>query len=55
MDKKIQLGFTHRFIPSNKSGARTTTLLLLHGTGGTEEDLIPMGREIAPNASHTQS
>ncbi|MGA9841610.1 MAG: alpha/beta hydrolase [Nitrososphaeraceae archaeon] len=51
MDKKIQLGFTHRFIPSNKSGARTTTLLLLHGTGGTEEDLIPMGREIAPNAA----
>jgi predicted esterase len=51
MDKKIQLGFIHRFIPSNKNGARTTTLLLLHGTGGTEEDLIPMGREIAPNAA----
>lgn len=51
MDKKIQLGFIHRFIPSNKSGARTTTLLLLHGTGGTEEDLIPMGREISPNAA----
>jgi phospholipase/carboxylesterase len=51
MDKKIQLGFAHRFIPSNKSGATTTTLLMLHGTGGTEEDLIPMGREIAPNAA----
>jgi predicted esterase len=51
MDKKIQLGFIHRFIPSTKSGARTTTLLLLHGTGGTEEDLIPMGREIAPYAA----
>lgn len=51
MAKKIQLGFIHRFIPSTKSGARTTTLLLLHGTGGTEEDLIPMGREIAPNAA----
>lgn len=51
MDKKIQLGFAHRFIPSTKSGARTITLLLLHGTGGTEEDLIPMGRQIAPNAA----
>src|SRR6266849_4527556 len=51
MDKKTQLGFTHRFIPSNKSEARTTTLLLLNGTGGTEEDLIPVGREIAPNAA----
>ena len=51
MDKKTQLGFSHRFIPSNKSEARTTTLLLLHGTGGTEDDLIPVGREIAPNAA----
>jgi phospholipase/carboxylesterase len=51
MDKKTQLGFTHRFIPSNKSEARTTTLLLLHGTGGTEEDLIAVGREIAPSAA----
>lgn len=51
MDNKNLLGFIHRFIPPNKSGARTTTLLLLHGTGGTEEDLIPMGRQIAPNAA----
>ena len=55
MEKKTKLGFTHRFIPSNKSEARTTTLLLLHGTGGNEEDLIPVGREIAPNGSYTQS
>src|SRR2546425_12133933 len=63
MDKKIQLGFIHRFIPSNKiSGARTreqaakgktvfTTLLLLHGTGGNEEDMIPLGQQIAPEAA----
>ena len=63
MDKKTQLGFTHRFIPSNKiSGASTreqgtkgktvfTTLLLLHGTGGNEEDMIPLGQQIAPEAA----
>jgi phospholipase/carboxylesterase/glyoxalase family protein len=63
MDKKTQLGFIHRFIASNKtSGARTieqgtkantvfTTLLLLHGTGGNEEDMIPLGQQIAPEAA----
>ena len=63
MDKKTQLGFIHRFIPSNKiSGTQTreqgtegktvfTTLLLLHGTGGNEEDMIPLGKQIAPEAA----
>jgi phospholipase/carboxylesterase len=39
--------FTYRFIP----GTRDRTLLLLHGTGGNENDLLPLGRGIDPNAS----
>ncbi|HET7148259.1 MAG TPA: alpha/beta hydrolase [Candidatus Nitrosopolaris sp.] len=51
MDKKTQLSFIHRFIPSNKSEARTPTVILFHGTGGNEEDLIPVGQQIAPEAA----
>ena len=40
-------GFVHRFF-SGESGA---TLLLLHGTGGDENDLVPLGRELAPDAA----
>ena len=47
-----QLDFTHRFIPSGagKDKARVT-LLLLHGTGGNEDDLLPLGRELDPSAT----
>jgi phospholipase/carboxylesterase len=45
----VDLGFAHRFLPGeDDSGA---TLLLLHGTGGNEEDLIPLGQELAPGAA----
>ena len=52
MDKKNrQLGFIYRFIPSNSKEAKSrmslATHLLLHGTGGNEEDLIPLGHEIS--------
>jgi len=39
--------FIHEFIP----GSSSRTLLLLHGTGGNERDLIPLGRELDPNAA----
>ncbi|MBC7791633.1 MAG: alpha/beta hydrolase [Anaerolineae bacterium] len=38
----------HRFIPGSNG---FPTLLLLHGTGGNEDDLIPLGKSIAPDAS----
>ena len=46
------LGFVHRYLPPTTHAARaaSTTLLLLHGTGGDEEDLIPLGRSLLPGA-----
>ena len=41
------LDFIHQFIP----GSSDRTLLLLHGTGGSENDLIPLGRELDPAAA----
>ena len=35
---------------SSFPAARSRTLLLLHGTGGNERDLIALGRELDPNA-----
>jgi phospholipase/carboxylesterase len=44
------MDFTHRFIPGSERSAGRT-LLLLHGTGGDENDLIPLGRDLDPSAA----
>ena len=43
------LGFIHRYLPgSDRNGP---VLLLLHGTGGNEEDLIPLAKMVMPQAA----
>ena len=65
--KKTELGFIHSFIPPKyeESAANTakitsrratqgkafTTFLLLHGTGGNEQDLIPLAYELDKRAA----
>lgn len=41
--------FVHRFEPGVEG--ETRTLLLLHGTGGDENDLIPLGQTVLPGAA----
>lgn len=42
-----ELAFQHRYVPG---AAGAPTVLALHGTGGTEEDLIPLAQQLAPEA-----
>ncbi len=45
----MQLGFTHRFIEATQPDL--PTLVMLHGTGGDETDLLALGQEILPGAA----
>ena len=44
----VDLGFVHVFKPAQNAGA--PTMLLLHGTGGDEHDMVPLGN-LAPGAA----
>ncbi len=43
------LGFIHLFIPATQAGL--PPLLLLHGTGGDENDLVPLGERLSPGSA----
>src|ERR671916_2004189 len=43
-------GFAHNYLPGEKNGSGVT-LLLLHGTGGNEDDLIPLGQQLLSDAA----
>jgi len=45
-----KLSFTHRFVPATDPSI-TETLLLLHGTGGNEHDLLGLGNRLRPGAA----
>ena len=44
------LGFVHRFAPAGDSPSGDA-LIVLHGTGGDENDLVGIGQAIAPGAA----
>ncbi len=43
------VGEIHRFVPGASPAA--PTLLVLHGTGGDENDLLPLARALSPSAA----
>ena len=50
MPTPAELEHVHRFIPGQ--GANTgTTLVLLHGTGGDENDMVPLAATLLPGAA----
>ena len=50
MTEKLDVlaGYVHRYVPPH--GGEQRTLLLLHGTGGDESDLLPLGEMLLPGA-----
>jgi predicted esterase len=48
--RSVDLGFAYKLVPAHGGGA-PAPLLLLHGTGGDENDLLPLGEALAPGAA----
>src|SRR4051812_234655 len=49
MSAAPDLGFIHNYVPA--TDRTRPPLLLLHGTGGDENDLLPFGERLAPGAA----
>lgn len=49
MTTTTELSFIHRFEPASEPGR--PPLLLLHGTGGNEDDLLPLGRMLSSGSA----
>lgn len=47
--ENTDLGFQHKFVPGREE--TSPTLLLLHGTGGSENDLLDLGHHLIPDAA----
>jgi predicted esterase len=50
MSPSFEPQFIHQFVPATQPDIGIT-LLLLHGTGGNEHDLLPLGSELLPGAA----
>jgi len=48
-ENAVEPGFIHIYLPATRPGR--LPLLLLHGTGGDESDLIPLGKHLLPGAA----
>jgi phospholipase/carboxylesterase len=48
--RSTNMDFIHHFMPAHETPPRRV-LLLLHGTGGNENDLLPLGTDLDPSAS----
>jgi len=51
MQSTDDLGFIHTWVPAKSGSPDPVTFLLLHGTGGDENALLPVGHELWPGAA----
>jgi len=51
MPPTTDLGYIHIFVPAPPGSSHPVTLLLLHGTGGDENALLSLGKELWPGAA----